>query len=122
MGRQQFRLLAVAATLTLAACGGGSNSGSPVGTSPPPPQPTPDSGCNGSCATAQSLLSTGDVQTVIAQAASEAQAQGKPAIIAVVDRVGNVLAVYKMNGAAGADHDHFPARRERWPGKSAGAV
>ena len=99
MGRQQFRLLAWAATLTLAACGGGSNSGNPVGTSPPPPQPTPDSGCNGSCATAQSLLSTGDVQTVIAQAASEAQAQGKPAIIAVVDRVGNVLAVYKMNGA-----------------------
>jgi uncharacterized protein GlcG (DUF336 family) len=100
MGRQQFRLLALAATLTLAACGGGSNSGSSVGTSPPPPQPTPDSGCNGSCATAQSLLSTADVQTVIAQAASEAQAQGKPAIIAVVDRVGNVLAVYKMNGAS----------------------
>jgi uncharacterized protein GlcG (DUF336 family) len=99
MGRQQFRLLALAATLTLAACGGGSNSGSSVGTSPPPPQPTPDSGCNGSCATAQSLLTTGDIQTVIAQAANEAQAQGKPAIIAVVDRVGNVLAVYKMNGA-----------------------
>ena len=99
MGRQQFRLLALAATLTLAACGGGSNSGSSVGTSPPPPQPTPDSGCNGSCATAQSLLNTGDIQTVIAQAANEAQAQGKPAIIAVVDRVGNVLAVYKMNGA-----------------------
>ena len=99
MGKQQFRLLAMAATLTLAACGGGSNSGNPVGTSPPPPQPTPDSGCNGSCATAQSLLSTSDVQTIIAQAASEAQAQGKPAIIAVVDRVGNVLGVYKMNGA-----------------------
>ena len=100
MGRVQFRLLALAATLTLAACGGGSNSGSPVGTSPPTqPQPTPDSGCNGSCATAQSLLSSTDVQTIIAQAAFEAQAQGKPAIIAVVDRVGNVLGVYKMAGA-----------------------
>ncbi|MBS0571175.1 MAG: heme-binding protein, partial [Proteobacteria bacterium] len=32
-------------------------------------------------------------------AAAEAQAQGKPAVIAVVDRVGNVLAIYKMNGA-----------------------
>src|SRR5882724_6784199 len=99
MGRRQFRLLGMAATLTLAACGGGSNSGNPVGTSPPPPQSTPDSGCNGSCATAQSLLSQTDIQTVIAQAANEAQAQGKPAIIAVVDRVGNVLVVYKMNGA-----------------------
>lgn len=100
MGRVKFRLLALAATLTLVACGGGSNSGNPVGTSPPPaPQPTPDSGCNGSCATAQSLLSQSDVQTVIAQAANEAQAQAKPAVIAVVDRVGNVLAVYKMAGA-----------------------
>src|SRR6185312_5079642 len=83
----------------VASCGGGSNSGSSAGTAPPPPQPTPDSGCNGSCATAQSLLSVTDVQTVIAQAAAEAQAQGKPAVIAVVDRVGNVLGVYKMNGA-----------------------
>lgn len=101
MGSIKYRVLVVAAALTLTACGGGSNSGSTTGTSPPPPQPTPDSGCNGSCATAQSLLSVADVQTVIAQAAAEAQAQGKPAVIAVVDRVGNVLAVYKMNGAPG---------------------
>ncbi len=101
MGRVQIRLLAMAATLTLGACGGGSNSGNPMGTSPPPtPQPTPDSGCNGSCATAQSLLSQSDVQTIIAQAAAEAQAQAKPAVIAVVDRVGNVLAVYRTSSAA----------------------
>lgn len=99
MGRAQIRLLALTAALALTACGGGSNSGNPAGTAPPPPQPTPDSGCTGSCATAQSLLTASDVQTVIAQAASEAQAQGKPAVIAVVDRVGNVLAVYKMPGA-----------------------
>ena len=99
MGRAQIRLLALTAALALTACGGGSNSGNPTGTAPPPPQPTPDSGCTGSCATAQSLLTASDVQTVIAQAASEAQAQGKPAVIAVVDRVGNVLAVYKMPGA-----------------------
>ena len=60
---------------------------------------TPDSGCNGSCATAQSFLTSSDVQTIIAQAVNEAQAQGKPAVIAVVDRVGNVLGVYRMNGA-----------------------
>jgi len=44
-------------------------------------------------------LSVSDVQTVIAQAVAEANAQGKPAVIAVVDRVGNVLAVYSMAGA-----------------------
>jgi uncharacterized protein GlcG (DUF336 family) len=80
-------------------CGGGSNSASTEGTAPPPPQSTPDSGCTGSCANAQTFLSATDVQTVIAQAAAEAQSQGKPAVIAVVDRVGNVLAVYRMTGA-----------------------
>ncbi|HEX6833420.1 MAG TPA: heme-binding protein, partial [Rudaea sp.] len=59
------------------------------------------SGCTGSCATAQSFLTQTDVQTVIAQAVAEAQAQGKPATIAVVDRVGNTLGVYRMNGAPG---------------------
>ncbi|HST28304.1 MAG TPA: heme-binding protein, partial [Rudaea sp.] len=80
-------------------CGGGSNSASTEGTAPPPPQSTPDSGCTGSCANAQTFLSSADVQTVVAQAAAEAQSQGKPAVIAVVDRVGNVLAVYRMTGA-----------------------
>src|SRR5579885_2847960 len=98
MGRPKIRWLALASAIALAACGGGSNSGSSTGTAPPPAG-KPDSGCTGSCATAQSLLTVGDVQTVIAQAANEAQAQGKPAVIAVVDRVGNVLAVYRMTGA-----------------------
>ena len=44
-------------------------------------------------------LSVGDVQKIISRAVAEATAQGKPAVIAVVDRVGNVLAVYKMAGA-----------------------
>ena len=99
MGIARFRMLGLTAALTLAACGGGSNSGSSVGTSPPPPQTTPDSGCTGFCATADSFLTEVDVQTIIAQAVAEAQAQNKPSVIAVVDRVGNVLGVYRMNGA-----------------------
>ena len=44
-------------------------------------------------------LSVADVQKIISRAVAEATAQGKPAVIAVVDRVGNVLAVYTMAGA-----------------------
>jgi uncharacterized protein GlcG (DUF336 family) len=44
-------------------------------------------------------LSSADVQRIIAQAAGEAAARKLPANIAVVDRVGNVLAVFAMNGA-----------------------
>ncbi|HXI88268.1 MAG TPA: heme-binding protein, partial [Parvularculaceae bacterium] len=44
-------------------------------------------------------LSTTEVQRIIAQAAAEAEARSTPATIAIVDRVGNVLAVYRMNGA-----------------------
>jgi uncharacterized protein GlcG (DUF336 family) len=47
----------------------------------------------------QQSLTVSDVQTIIAQAVAEANAQGKSAVIAVVDRVGNVLAVYTMAGA-----------------------
>ncbi len=44
-------------------------------------------------------LSSADVQTIIAQAVAEANARNAPATIAVVDRVGNVLAVFQMTGA-----------------------
>ena len=44
-------------------------------------------------------LSVTDVQKIIAQAVGEAKARGAKATIAVVDRVGNVLAVYSMTGA-----------------------
>ncbi len=85
----------------LTGCGGGSNSGTQTGTSPPtvPPPGSTDSGCTGSCATADSFLTTADVSKIIAQAVQEASAQSLPATIAVVDRVGNVLAVYRMTGA-----------------------
>lgn len=99
MGKLKFRLLVLAAAMATASCGGGSNSGSSAGTSPPPPQSTPDSGCSGFCANASSYLSESDVQTIIAQAVNEAQAQGKSAVITVIDRVGNVLGVYRMANA-----------------------
>jgi uncharacterized protein GlcG (DUF336 family) len=98
MGRKHLCGAAlVAAVGLLAGCSGGGNSGSSVGTAP---SPTPsDSGCTGSCVGANSLLTSADVGRVIAQAVQEAQGRSTPATIAVVDRVGNVLAVYRMTGA-----------------------
>ena len=76
------RILALAALLALAACGGGGGGG---GSGTPGPDPA--------------LLTVADVQKIIAQAVAEAQARNAQATIAVVDRVGNVLAVFQMNGA-----------------------
>ena len=90
--------LIIGGSVFLAACGGGSRSDDP-GASEPPPTSTQDDGCSGSCVNAGSFLTVADVQQVIARAANEASAQGMPATIAVTDRVGNVLAVYKMSGA-----------------------
>lgn len=89
--------LAVVAAV-VSGCSGSGNSGDPRGTAPPPAG-TADSGCTGSCANANSFLTVADVQKVLAQAVNEAQAQNQPATIAVVDRVGNVLGVYRMTGA-----------------------
>jgi uncharacterized protein GlcG (DUF336 family) len=83
----------------LAACGGSGNSGDDTGSSLPPPTGNSDSGCFGQCANAQSFLTVADIQKIIAQAVAEAQAIGKPSTIVVVDRVGNVLAAYRMAGA-----------------------
>ncbi len=89
------RALALLGVLSVAACGGGSSTSSPPGAVGPAPQ-----GCNGSCADATTFLTQADVERVIAQAVAEAQAQGEPATIAVSDRVGNVLGLFRMNGAA----------------------
>jgi uncharacterized protein GlcG (DUF336 family) len=48
---------------------------------------------------AQLSLSQAEVQQIVARGVAEAQARSLPATIAVVDRVGNVLAVFAMNGA-----------------------
>ncbi|NNC99267.1 MAG: hypothetical protein HKN85_03705 [Gammaproteobacteria bacterium] len=47
---------------------------------------------------AQAALSAAEVRQILGQAVSEAKARNMPATIAVVDRPGNVLAVYQMNG------------------------
>lgn len=73
----------------LGSCGGGSGN---VGTAV----------CTGTCtpsSVATDFLSVEDVQRVIAQAVAEAAARKQPSTIAVVDRVGNVLGVFRMTGA-----------------------
>ena len=96
MGHLRNRLLLTVSVAALAACSGSGNSGDPVGTAPPPPSAPV---CTGSCVTAASRLGVSDIQRIISQAAAEASALNRPATIAVVDRVGNVLAVYRMDGA-----------------------
>jgi uncharacterized protein GlcG (DUF336 family) len=96
-----FRGTALAAigALLLASCGGGDGGGG--GSSTPVPTPTPTPPPTGGLYTppAAEALSVADVQTVLANAIAEAQARGLPSVIAVTDRVGNVLAVFRMTGA-----------------------
>lgn len=99
-----WRILVGAPLLVLAACGGGDSTPSGGGSSnvpPPSPPPPPPTGQLYSIPAAESL-SVADVQKVIAQAAAHANSQGAPAVISVVDRVGNVLAVFRMPGAPGS--------------------
>ncbi|MEM6858587.1 MAG: hypothetical protein AAF559_12005 [Pseudomonadota bacterium] len=97
----------LAPMLILAACGGGESGPQPTGGGagsgnppPTPPPPPPPAQGNVYSVPAEEALSVDDVGQVIAQAAAQADAQGASATIAVVDRVGNVLAVFAMPGAA----------------------
>ncbi|WP_324749823.1 heme-binding protein [Sphingomonas sp. LY54] len=86
-------------SLLLASCGGGGGGGGGGGTQDPvtpPPAPTP---ANLYAVPAAEALSEADVGRVIAQAVAEASARTLPATIAVVDRVGNVLAIFAMTNA-----------------------
>lgn len=85
------------AALLLVSCGGGSSStgGSPSPAATPTPTQT---GATYSLPPAEALTVT-DVQQVIAQAFAEATARGQKATIAVVDRPGNVLAIFRMTNA-----------------------
>jgi len=91
--------LSALALLSLAACGGGGGTSPAANNSSSPP---PAAGSY--TAPAQVSLSTADVQKILAQAAAQAVADGKPAVVAVVDRVGNVLAVMRMTGAPANAH------------------
>jgi uncharacterized protein GlcG (DUF336 family) len=75
----------------LSACGGGSGSGVDGGSTA--------ADCNFTVATTPQNLSAAEVERIVAQAEQAATALGAPATIAVSDRVGNILAVYRMSGA-----------------------
>lgn len=93
---RQGTAVTLALSLALSGCGGGDSSSGGTFT----PTPTPTASSRFFADPAQEALSVAEVQQVIAQAVGEARALNYPAIIAVVDRVGNVLAVFRMNGAA----------------------
>ena len=93
---RQTTAVALALSLTLSGCGGGDSGSGGTFT----PTPTPTTASRFFADPAQEALTVAEVQQIIAQAVGEAKALNYPAIIAVVDRVGNVLAVFRMNGAA----------------------
>jgi uncharacterized protein GlcG (DUF336 family) len=88
------------AALVLGSCGGGGSSsgGGSTGGGTTPPVTPPTAGVF--AVPAAESLSTTEVGQIIAQAAAEARARNVAATIAVTDRVGNVLAVFAMPGAA----------------------
>lgn len=86
---------ALSLSLAVSGCGGGDSGSGETFT----PAPTPTAASRFFADPAQEALTASEVQQIIAQAVGEAQARGKPAIISVADRVGNVLAVFRMNGA-----------------------
>ena len=90
---------AAAGSLLLASCGGGGGGSTPTPTPVPTPTPTPTPTGGLYTPPAAQSLSVAEVQTILANAISEAQARGLPSVIAVTDRVGNVLAVFRMTGA-----------------------
>jgi len=76
------------ATLALLACGGGGD----------PASSSAFADCGGNCAA--DALTAPEVEDVVARAVLSATALGASATVAVTDRLGNVLAVYRMPGAA----------------------
>ncbi len=97
MRPNRVTILMTSAALVLGSCSGGGGSTSAVLPTPTPSgTPTPSTFF---AVPAAESLSVADVQTVIARAAAEAQERRLPAVIAVSDRVGNILAVFRMTGA-----------------------
>jgi uncharacterized protein GlcG (DUF336 family) len=96
MEKRSFRSAIALLSLLTASCGGTGGDSTSSATNPTP-TPTPSSLYTPPATNVS--LSTADVNTIIGQAVAEAQARHLPAVIAVTDRVGNVLAVYRMTGA-----------------------
>ena len=94
--RKGFCITLCTVPIILVACSGGGPSVTSTGTSPSPL----GTECTGNCASASSFLSVTDVQQIVGQGVAEAAARNVDATIAVVDRVGNVLAVYRMGNPA----------------------
>ncbi|MGB1069761.1 MAG: heme-binding protein, partial [Henriciella sp.] len=88
----------ILAGLALGSCGGGGGSNPDNTSAGPiaPPNPGPQSVYD---VPALESLSISDVESIVSQAVLEAEAQGIKAVIAVSDRVGNILAVYQMTDA-----------------------
>lgn len=98
---RESRYLMLLALLLMAGCGGGSgdiDDASPEASGAAPPGAT----CDGDCGANAIGLAVSDVERVLAQAIDQARVAGARATIAVVDRVGNVLAIHRMapNGPA----------------------
>lgn len=84
-------LKATGLALVLTACGGGEAG--------PVPGSDPVSGCEGRCAERAPPLSVTEVEQIIARGVAEARARGVSGHFAVSDRVGNILALFSMDGA-----------------------
>ena len=96
-------------SLMLTACGGGSTGGGLSTLARTAGSPTEqqsslltasDGGCDGRCSESEEHLTEADVAQIIGQVIAEAEVRGLPGTAAVVDRVGNVLAVFEMNDSA----------------------
>lgn len=80
--------------LTTFGCGGGGGGGGGGGSGT---GGGANFGCDGSCA--NQALTPGDVSVILQQAITATRQLGSAGTFAVLDRVGNVLAVYQMSGA-----------------------
>ncbi len=85
-----------AAALMLVSCGGGGGGGAANQAATNPATPVATAVFT---VPAQESLGVADVGQILAQAIAEAQARNLPSFITVTDRVGNVLANYKMTAA-----------------------
>ncbi|MCJ2177498.1 heme-binding protein [Novosphingobium album (ex Hu et al. 2023)] len=105
--RRSMRVTALLAALALlAGCGGGDSGSSGLSSGGSSGSSGSSGGSSGGTTTtgvyavpAQESLTSAEVGKIVAQAAAQGQQSGHPATIAVVDRVGNVLAVFRMTGA-----------------------